>query len=204
MNLIKQKNGFTIIETMIAISLFLAVTMTGLTALLNANLVHQKSRNMRSVMDSLTFIMEDMSRNMRTGYNYRCFQEGESISSTSIESPRSCEIGYAIAFENDLGDPNSNTDQWVYKVESPFLNRTLNIYKSVASGASGSWIQLNPSEVEIDSFSGFVVSGAEPPDLEDPDQQPIVTIIMSGKITFKGTTTPFYLRTSVSQRGIDI
>ena len=37
--------------------------MVGMDSLLNANLVHRKSEDMRSIMDSLSFIMEDMSRN---------------------------------------------------------------------------------------------------------------------------------------------
>src|SRR3972149_4215789 len=66
------KGGYTIIETMIAISLFLVIIMAGMGELLNANLLHQKSQNMRSIIDNLSFIMEDMSRNLRTGSKYYC------------------------------------------------------------------------------------------------------------------------------------
>ena len=41
-------------------------------ALLNANVVYKKSQDMRSIMDNLSFTMEDVSRNVRTGYNYQC------------------------------------------------------------------------------------------------------------------------------------
>ena len=66
-----KQTGYTIIETMISVSLFLIIITIGMGALLNANLLHQKSRDMRSIMDNLSFIMEDMSRNLRTGYDYR-------------------------------------------------------------------------------------------------------------------------------------
>jgi type II secretory pathway pseudopilin PulG len=193
----KNKNGYTIIETMIAVSLFLVVTMAGMTALLNANLVQKKTQNMRSIMDSLNFIVEDMSRNLRVGYNYHCISSGGV--GGQITEPQSCLSGGVIAFESDLGNPASDTDQWMYKIESPDGFQPFNIYKSVDSGSN--WVQLNPSEVTIDPSSFFSVSGAEaPPDTD----QPFVTIKLKGNITFKNVTTPFYIRTAVSQRVIDI
>jgi Tfp pilus assembly protein PilW len=92
----KLTTGYTIIETMIAISLFLVVVMTGMTALLNANLLHQKSQNMRSIIDNLSFIMEDMSRNIRTGSNFHCAAPGDTLSNLSTaKSGPSC---WAVAF----------------------------------------------------------------------------------------------------------
>ena len=65
-----NKAGFTIIETMIAVALFLIVVTIGMGSLLNTVSLQQKSQDMRSIMDNLSFIMEDMSRNLRTGYSY--------------------------------------------------------------------------------------------------------------------------------------
>lgn len=198
--IIKNKNqGYTIIETMIAVSLFLVVTMAGMTALLNANLVNKKSQNMRSIMDSLNFIMEDMSRNLRVGYNYHCISSGLEGFGPQITEPQSCVSGGIIAFENDLGDPELDSDQWMYKIESPDGIKPYNIYKSTDSGSN--WVQLNPDEIIIDPNSFFSVTGAEAP----PDStQPFVTIKLKGNINFKNTTTPFNIRTAVSQRVIDI
>lgn len=191
--------GYTIIETMIAVSLFLVVTMAGMAALLNANLVQKKSQNMRSIMDSLNFIVEDMSRNLRVGYNYHCISSGGMGPIVPVSQPRSCGTGGVIAFENDLGDPNLATDQWMYKIESPDGIKPYNIYKSIDSGSN--WVQLNPEEVTIDQNSFFSVSGAEgPPDV----RQPFVTIKLKGNITLKNIVTPFSIRTAVSQRVIDI
>ena len=92
---------------MISISLFIVIVMTGMGALLNANLIHQKSQDMRSIMDNLNFIMEDMSKNLRTGYNYRCYTGGsitDIIDDSNISSTRSCNSGgWGIAFEHQNG-----------------------------------------------------------------------------------------------------
>lgn len=189
----RKTKGYTIIETMIAISLFLVVTMAGMAALLNANLVHQKSESMREVMDNMSFIMEDMSRNLRTGYNYHCGN------TAGISTPQSCAGGAGIiAFEHQDGDPEDPNDQWVYKLEGPDIDH-INIYKSTNRGIE--WVQMNPEEVTLNIASFFKVTGAEPPPANT--QQPFVTIKLEGNITFKDVVTPFVLQTSVSQRIID-
>ena len=67
--------GFTLIETMIAVSIFTIIVTIGMSSVLNASLIHNKSQDMRSIIDSLSFTMEDMSRNLRTGYNYHCIDD---------------------------------------------------------------------------------------------------------------------------------
>jgi len=191
----KFTTGYTIIETMISVSLFLVVVTSGMGALLNANLLYNKSQNMRSILDNLNFIMEDMSRNIRTGYGIRCLN-GVGDDPANISIPKSCSSGYAIAFESALGIVGNDLDQWVYFISGPGK-----FYKSDA-GISN-FIQLTPQEVDIDLFNGFSVLGAESV-ASGNQQQPLVTIRLVGKIVFKNVITPFSLQTSVSQRLIDI
>jgi type II secretory pathway pseudopilin PulG len=201
-----KKNGYTIIETMISVSLFIIIVMMGMNALLNANVLHKKSQSMRSILDSLSFTIEDMSRNLRTGYNYQCYDATNltlSLVTTSANYPRSCASGWAIAFEPATGNVASYghaignppvADQWVYYINGG------KIFKSV-DGAQN-FIQLTPDEVTIDQVYGFSVLGAEPPPLDS--QQPFVTIRLVGHITYKNITTLFSLQTSISQRQADI
>ncbi|OGI96970.1 hypothetical protein A3A11_00380 [Candidatus Nomurabacteria bacterium RIFCSPLOWO2_01_FULL_43_15] len=190
--------GYTIIETMIAISLFIIIVMAGMGALLNANLLHQKSQSMRSIMDNLSFIMEDMSRNLRTGFDFQCFDASNpTLSPATLGAARSCADGWAIVFEYANGSSSTFTDQWAY-----YISNDGKIFKSV-DGAN-SFVQLTPVEVVIDPASSFSVLGAEPFDSNADEQQPFVSIRLSGKITFKDVVTPFSLQTSVSQRLIDI
>ncbi len=184
---IDKKKGYTIIETMIAISLFLVVIMIGMGALLNANLLHIKSQDMRSIIDNLSFIMEDMSNNLRTGYDYHCIDDDN----VTAINPHSCANGGGISFKSTLGD------QWVYAIYPDG-----SIQKSVSGGATGTFTVLTLPEVKISSVSGFSVVGAEPP--PGNTQQPFVTIRLVGTITYKDIITPFSLQTSISQRLVDI
>lgn len=192
---------------MIAVSLFLVITIYGMGALLSATSLHKKSENMRQIMDNLSFVMEDMSRSLRTGYNYRCYEPEVPLpgrSDPSLNDPLSCQGGWAIAFEQQYGDPLGSSDQWIYKIESHDGGSTFNIWKST-DGAT-SFTQMTPSEINIDpTSSGFSVLGAEAPVNEAGNlQQPFVTVRLVGKITVRGIETPFSLQTSASQRSIDI
>ena len=184
---INKQNGFTIIETMIAVSLFLIVVVIGIGSLLNTTSLNRKSQDTRSIMDNLSFIMEDMSKNLRTGYDYHC-----SNSLSNLSTPLSCASdGGIISFKS-----SSDGSQWVYEILSDGT-----LQKSVSGGIAGTFVVLTPPEIIIDPASGFLVTGAETGD----NLQPFVTIKLIGTITSENNVvTPFSLQTSISQRLIDI
>ncbi|MES3031745.1 MAG: prepilin-type N-terminal cleavage/methylation domain-containing protein [Patescibacteria group bacterium] len=196
---LKIKGGYTIIETMIAVSIFLIVVMIGMGSLLNANLVHQKSRDMRSIMDNLSFIMEDMSRNLRTGYNYACISSETAGGSLGTSTPISGENCGGVAFK-----PATGGSQWGYEFVSLTIGSVTTSYIIKSTDNGTTWYQITPDEIVIDTVkSGFSVLGAEPAS-EGNQKQPFVTIKIVGTINSKGVATPFSLQTSVSQRLIDI
>ena len=195
-NNFKNKNlsGYTIIETMIATSLFLVIVIYGMGSLLNANLIHKKSENSRAIMDNLNFVMEDISRNLRTGSSYHCLFGNDTLANSYV--PTSCTEGWGIAFESASGSSVTSNDQWVYYIDEGKL------FKSTDNGGSG-FVQLTPDEIVLDELSYFSVLGAEGVNSENA-QQPFVSIHLIGSITSKDGTLPFSLQTSMSQRVVDI
>jgi hypothetical protein len=142
--------------------------------------------------------MEDISKNIRTGYTYKCISGVFNISQVN-NTPQSCiNGGGTIVFENASGDPTKITDQWVYKIESTNGGVSFDILKSVNGAAS--FIKLNPDEIKLSNVSGFTVTGAELLPLSGNRQQSLATIRLVGKITTKGKDTSFALQTTVSQR----
>jgi type II secretory pathway pseudopilin PulG len=194
-NIIKKESGYTLIETMIAVSLFIIIVMVGMGALLNANLLHQKSQNMRSLLDNMSFVVEDIGRNLRTGSGYHCISSGGAEISLGSNVPLSGQNCWGIAFE-----PAGGGNQWAYEIVTQ--GNSSFVVRSTDNGAT--WVQLTPNEAIIDTTaSSFLIFGAEPPSAGD-NQQPLTTIHLAGKIIYKNVLTPFSLQTSVSQRLIDI
>lgn len=182
------KRGFTIIETMIAVSLFSIIIIMGTGSLLNTTVLHNKSQDVRSIIDNLSFIMEDISRNIRTGYDFHCIDDGN----VTATDPHDCLNGGGISFKASTGE------QWVYAIYPDG-----SIQKSVSGGTAGTFTVLNLPEIVISSVSSFSVSGALPP--AGDIKQPYITIKLVGTITSKdNVVTPFSLQTSVSARLVDI
>jgi prepilin-type N-terminal cleavage/methylation domain-containing protein len=203
----KQKNnrGFTLLETMVSVALFTIVMTAGMGSLLNANLLNNKAKSMRSIMDNLSFVMDDMSKNIRTGTDYECISSGTAGSVLSSLTPLSGSNCWGIAFE-----PSDGGSQWAYEVVKQISPTTAYYIEKTTDGGQ-SWVILTPSEAAIDTtLSGFSILGAEPPPNAANSktgtdyQQPLVNIRLVGSITYQKAVTPFSLQTSVSQMGIDI
>ncbi|MCX6753268.1 MAG: prepilin-type N-terminal cleavage/methylation domain-containing protein [Candidatus Nomurabacteria bacterium] len=198
-NFYNIKSGFTIIEVMISVALFSVIIIIGVGSLLNASNLHNKSAKVRSILDNLSFVMEDMSRNLRTGSDYSC------------EGGFDCTDGKKLIFINHT--PGQSGEKWMYVFltrDDPSIGDLVKIvrpsgtpntdFDAILSAANtADLIPINPEEVQLDSSSGFNVTGADP---NDP-VQPYVTIKLSGKILYKSEEIPFKLQTSISQRLID-
>jgi prepilin-type N-terminal cleavage/methylation domain-containing protein len=191
--------GFTIIEMIIAIAIFLIVITMGVSALMNLYSVNRKAQNTRNILDGLSFAMEDMSRNIRTGYNYKCIISSVSITSELV-GPGDCATGgFGIGFEYSDGSTTTSDDQWFYYIEGGKL------FRSTGGLTLADRVQMTPDEVIIDATkSGFEVFGSEGVDLGDT-QQPIVRMRLVGEIVnARDGNTSFSLQTTVSQRLSDI
>jgi type II secretory pathway pseudopilin PulG len=192
---IKNKSGYTLVETMIAVSIFIIIVTVGMGALLNADALYNKSKDMRSIMDNLSFTIEDISRNLRTGYNYQCIPSAGSP--TAVSTPTNGLNCMGIEFE-----PSGGGNPWAYEVITQGGQNI--IQKAIYNGSSWVWVQLTPKEVTINTTGSlFSVFGALPPSAND-FHQPFVNIHLVGTITYKAVITSFSLQTSISQREIDI
>jgi type II secretory pathway pseudopilin PulG len=195
--LLKTSNGFTLIEVMIASGLFVVVMIIGVTAVLNTNSLHQKSQNQRELLDTVYFIMEDMTRGLRTGYDYHCNVDN---GTPFLDQPLSCAVGLSIAFEPfNGGDLYGNEVVYAFDVDG-------NLWKGLSSDYSTSgldnFVRLNPEGLTFDTVkSGFTVFGAEDGNIDA--LQPRVLIRLAGEIQYRNDVTKFNVQTTVTQRLID-
>ena len=212
-NITQKKSGYTLIETVVAIAIFSIIVLIGINALINANIVGQKGKDLRNVIDNFNFAVEDRSRNIRDGDHYRCYDvsnpwDGTEASNIILETPRSCATGKAIIFENNVGITGNASDQWGYKLshtdsvpgcgDSGIATR-YNLCKTVDGGST--WLQLNPPEIQFTTTDIFLVLGAE--DYPTDRQHPLVTMKILGEIIYKSFNTNLSIQTTVSQRYIE-
>lgn len=66
----KRQGGFTLIEIIVAVSIFVIVIMIAVGAVLNAVDANRKAQNTNVIIDNLNLSFESMIRDLRTGKNY--------------------------------------------------------------------------------------------------------------------------------------
>ncbi|MEK7063498.1 MAG: prepilin-type N-terminal cleavage/methylation domain-containing protein [Patescibacteria group bacterium] len=188
--------GFTLIELMVAVSIFAIVMMVGVGALLTMVSVNKRAQGINSVMNNLNAAVEQIARATRVGSAYHCAASPNDFSNISVPADCAVNGGLLFAFEATNGNVLDTNDQVVYRLNGTQLERSLR------SGINGTWVALTSPEVHITSFK-FYVTGSTP--LTSGDSvQPRLLMIIHGTAELQGGPTDFVVQSSVTQRLIDL
>lgn len=169
----KQNSGFTLIEMMVAVSLFLIVAMIVSVTFLTLANIYRKIQSNRAVIDSINFMMDTISYELREG---RDWSPGDSCDNGIVD----CYTG--ITFDR-LDSFTGETQQVSYDFDAD--------QEAVTQSINGRSVSLNSREVTIDQFEIYT-------DVSDP--VPKATIIIHGSAQTGKIITDFSLQTSLSQR----
>lgn len=197
---LKATHGFTLIETMIATTIFVVVMLVGVRVLLSANQSHKTTENLRAVMDSMSFVMEDMARNIRLGSAFECPAGGGVPVSCPLPGTPLPSDGTQASGSIGFTAVDGSKVFYVIAPKDPSdLTKGGEVRKST-TGSLTSFEVITPATVAVDlGKSGFSVIGAEALD----QKQPYLILRLVGKAKYNNIETPFSLQTSISPRGID-
>ena len=197
---IHRSKGFTLIEVMIAMTIFTVLVTIGIGAVLDTIQQHYTTQNTRTVMDSLNFVMEDMARNIRLGTNMSCGTDTPPPTSGPI-TPHSCPLTTIATANNTLTFNDLNGNVVTYTISPPIGSTPSQILKQEGSGSAE---VITPPEVSMNfAASGFTVRGAETSAAGGDFSQPTVIIRLSGTIKYKNTNSNFAIETAVTLRALD-
>lgn len=190
--------GFSLIEMMVAVSIFAIVMMIGVGALLSLIETNRRAQAINSVVNNMNAALESMSRAVRVGTTYHCRTSATPPAASVLSASQDCAVGGGklLAFESSGGSRTDVNDQVVYRLNGTQLER------STSAGANGTWVALTAPEVSIESFEFFVLGSA--PGSSGDETQPRVLMKMRGSAPVPGGTTEFNVQASVTQRIIDI
>lgn len=174
----KMKKGFTLIELMTAVSIFIIIMTISMGSIIGVFEANRKSRSLKTVLNNLNLAVESMSKEMRFGKNYHC---GSGI----VTLPQNCSSGDTlISFLSNDGV------QITYRFSGPVIE------KQVGTGA---FIAVTAPEIAIDDLTFYTLGAGTGDSL-----QPKVLIKIKSHAGQGKSRSDFTLQTLVSQRALDI
>lgn len=177
-----NKKGFTLVELMVATSLFLIIMISALGALLMLIGEARNSRALRISMENVNFAMESMARSIRMGTGYYC---GDIDLDDFTTSPLGCQNGNDIfSFIPQSIDLNTKAPS---RVIYSFEDNTIKRYDYL----SPSGVPIVSPNVNIEKLEFYV---------DVLNHHPRVYIILKGTVMVKGVPTNFAIQTMASQR----
>jgi type II secretion system protein J len=198
--------GFTLVEVLVSLSIFTFVTTAAVGVLLVMIDANRKSQNTQIAMTNLSFALDSMTRDIRTGTSYYCANNTTDVDSAadsffSVTQDNDCSGGnQAFAFTESGQSLTSgcsvgaNDRRVGFRLNNGVIERSL--------CGIPDWQTLTSSEVTISTLD-FVVTGS---DSSSPDTDPpLVTIYIEGSVSdVRDADATFSIQTTVTQQLLDI
>ncbi len=182
---LKANNGFSLIEILVAVSVFSVAVTISMGALMSISDAQQKILALRIVQDNLSYAFDTMGKEIRTGSSYHC---GADINDF-LATPRDCSVfpgGPSFTFLNGVGD------KITFRLNNSRIERVLN-------GNLANVLAMTSPDTIINALS-FYVTGSPTND----KIQPRVTVILKGTAGIKEKIkSHINIQTTLSQRLID-
>ncbi|PIQ68938.1 MAG: hypothetical protein COV91_01575 [Candidatus Taylorbacteria bacterium CG11_big_fil_rev_8_21_14_0_20_46_11] len=179
--------GFTLVEMIVAFAIFAMIMVISTGSLLSLIEANRKAQSMKTVVNNLHFAMENMSRNIRTGYAYHCGIGG------TQGSTRDCVNKPEQSFS--FLDSQNRVIIYQFREEEDGLG---SIYRSIDDS---DFLPITAPEIDVEQLR-FFVAGAEDP---NDNEQPRLLIVAKGRVLGRSKTPSLFdIETMVSQRRLDI
>lgn len=213
----QKKSGFTLIEMIVSLGLFSVVITISVGALLVLVASNEQLQGEQSVMTNLSFALDSMTREIRTGTQYFCdsepnynagpdkiFDDGNDIDVILMDSVADCPQGndnnhtlHGIAFR-ESGDSITGSDErilYFFDADAGQIFRRVGNNDSQSIVSSGIFIE----------DAQFFVTGSEPFETALTDTvQPSVTIFIEATEVGDPTEKRYQIQTTVTQRILDL
>lgn len=205
----KSIRGFTLVELLVTMAIFITVITIATGALFSAQAINVRLEQTQIILDEMNVAVEVMVRDIRYGTTFYC---DTTVQSTAPLLRKSCIYptdGSVLSFRPATqleGSDNQLNDRVAYYVSDGALYK-----REYPSGAEFRTFQLTSSSLDISDLSFFVTGAHSSTGTNDAGSfsdlnQPLITVAISGvtvPMRKNLVPVPFSIETSASSREID-
>lgn len=188
-----QQRGFSLIEVLVSLSVFTVVVTICVSTLYTLIEANSRARNSQSIATNLSFTLDNITREIRTGSDYYCANDSGALP-VDGENTNDCDGGGSVFAFNEGGQSLTGAEssrRIALRLSEGALQRRL---------GDGAWHDLTSEDVTIETLR-FYAEGTTRGDGESP----VVTILLSGVVGDEAVTeTDFRIQTTIAQRLLDI
>lgn len=184
--------GFTLIETLVAVTLFTFVTFVALSSLFQMQALNTKLKITKSIYNNMYFTMDNITSEIKQGSN---FENKTYLAPLTAASDCNVTAGSnsCIAFDYLNIEGLNNSERRGYYLDSI----SGSVKKYVGSGLAET---ITSEDLNVKILK-FVIEGTNTYSASGDSAQPSVKVIIKG-ITKKKPEIPFYIETLISQRSL--
>lgn len=204
------QSGFTLIEMIVSLALFSVVMTVSVGALLMLVATNDQLQGEQSVMTNLSFALDSITREIRTGTFYFC---ASSLSQTGVfgstdldtlnNQVADCQNGsgganyHGIAFK-EAGDSitGASDERILYYFDRPEGKLYRRVGNQPRQSVASAGILLRNVN--------FFVTGTAPVTTGNNTSQPTVTIFIEASDPADSAGKSYYIQTTITQRVLDI
>lgn len=196
----RSTHGFTLVEMLVSLALFTIVATMAVGTLLVLISGNSRVVGEQTSLTSLSFALDSMTREIRTGSEYFCDTATQVASAAvynSVTAVQNCingDTGFSFREAGESITGGSGAKRIAYY----FSNNTL--WRKVGSSAAE---PIVTNDVRIIN-ARFVVTGASPLGTSTEIVQPTVSILLEAQSSTSDSGKTFTLQSTVTQRSLDL
>lgn len=190
------QQGFSLIELMVALTIFSIVMTVAIGTLLVLIDANGKAQAVSSATTNLSFAIDSMTRNLRTGRDYYCTSASNLNGSTLPSTRADCASGNtAVVFTPGF----ESTWRMGYRLNGSTIEQRID-----RGSTNGPWVPITsdqpPAQVNVDTLR-FIVQGSADNITSGDENQPRIVLLIAGSVE-NGLSEPtnFEIQSNVVQR----
>lgn len=200
----RTTTGFSLIEVLVSLSIFTIVMVISVGALMSLIDANARARNMQTVMTNLSYALDSMTREMRTGTDYFCGSVASlPVSGVTISNCANGGVGFSFneGGQSLTGSTPNNSRRIAFRLNGTTLERRLGDGDGDGNvNEAEDWLALTSPQVAVTSLV-FHTTGATRSD----NLAPTLTLYIEGVAGIENDDEAmFHIQTTVVQQLVDI